>query len=70
MENVHQRALAWDEYNDTHPLTHPLSTPAEIIDGFDTITLDKSAVVLRMLKHTVGDVNFRDSLNKFLSDFA
>lgn len=70
VENVHQRALAWDEYNDTHPLTYPLLTPAEIVDGFDTITLDKSAAVLRMLKYMVGYVNFRSSLNKFLSDFA
>jgi len=70
VENVHQRALSWDEVDDTHPLTFSVSTPDEIVDSFDPITLDKSATVFRMLRHMVGETNFKTALNKYLNDFA
>lgn len=72
IEDVHQRALAWDGYdaNETHPLTFPVHTPNEIINSFDAITLDKSAALFRMLKYMVGETNFKKSLNKYLNDFA
>lgn len=70
VENVHQHALAWDEYDDTHPLTYLVTTPDEIVNTFDPITLDKSAAIFRMLKCMVGEENFRKSLNKYLNDYA
>lgn len=70
IENVYQRALTWDQYDDAHPLTFPRLTPDEIIDGFDEITMDKSAALFRMLKYTVGESYFIMSLNKYLDDFA
>lgn len=70
MENFHQHALAWDEYDDTHSLTFSVQTPNEIVNMFDTVTMDKSAALFRMLKHTVGEKNFKASLNKYLNDFA
>jgi len=65
--NVHQRALAWDEAADTHPLTYAAPTAD---DPFDPIASDKSAAVFRMLRHAVGEANFGTALNKFLNDFA
>lgn len=62
--------MTWDEYNDTHPLTFPVSTADEIVNAFDVTTHDKSAALFRMLMYTVGEVNFRASLNKYLNDFA
>lgn len=70
IENVHQRALAWDEYEDTHSLTFPVSTPDDIVNSFDAVTSDKSAALFRMLKYMVGETNFKLSLNKYLNDFA
>lgn len=70
VENVHQHALNWDEVDYTHPLTFPVLTPDEIVEAFDPITLDKSASVFRMLKHMVGETNFKTALNKYLNDFA
>lgn len=70
VEDVHQRALAWDQYDDAHPLTFSLRSPYEIINGFDAITTDKSAALFRMLKHAVGESYFKMSWNKYLEDFA
>lgn len=70
VENVHQYALSWDEYDDTHPLTVAVSTPDEILDAFDIITFDKSAALFRMLECAVGEQIFRTSVNKYLNDFA
>lgn len=68
--NVHQYALSWDEYDDTHPLTFAVSTPNDIENAFDIIAIDKSAAIFRMLKCAVGEENFRASVNKYLNDFA
>lgn len=70
VENVHQFALAWDEYDDTHPLTFAVSTPDDIVNAFDTISSDKSAALLRMLECVVGEDYFRISVNKYLDDYA
>ncbi|KAE9538122.1 hypothetical protein AGLY_006094 [Aphis glycines] len=70
VENVHQYALSWDEYDDTHPLTFAVSTPNDIENAFDIITIDKSAALFRMLKCVVGEEIFRTSVNKYLNDFA
>jgi aminopeptidase N len=70
VEKVHQYALSWDEYDDTHPLTFAVSSPDDIENAFDTITIDKSAALFRMLKCVVGEENFRTSVNKYLNDFA
>lgn len=70
IEDVHQRALAWDEYNYTRALTFSARTSNEIIDLFDCLTVDKSADLFRMLKHTVGEEHFKKSLSKYLEDFA
>jgi len=70
VENVHQYALSWDEYDDTHPLTFAVSSPEDILNAFDTITSDKSAALLRMLECVVGEYYFRTSVNKYLNDYA
>jgi len=70
VENVHQHALAWDEFDDTHPLTFSVSTPDDIETAFDTISSDKSAALLRMLGCAVGEDYFRISVNKYFDDYA
>lgn len=70
VENVHQYALSWDEYDDTHPLTSTVLTPDDIMNSFDTISSDKSAALFRMLECVVGEYYFRISVNKYLDDYA
>ncbi|CAI6342917.1 unnamed protein product [Macrosiphum euphorbiae] len=70
VENVHQFALSWDEYDDTHPLTFAVSTPEDIMNAFDTISSDKSAALFRMLECVVGEDYFRIAVNKYLDDYA
>lgn len=62
----HQSALAYD-HRPRHPITASVNTPDEIEDIFDTITYNKGASVLRMLKHTLNDYIFRKSLTLYLN---
>lgn len=61
----HQSALAYD-HRPRHPITASVNTPDEIENIFDTITYNKGASVLRMLKHTLNDDIFRKSLMLYL----
>ncbi|VVC40908.1 Hypothetical protein CINCED_3A014501 [Cinara cedri] len=62
----HQKALAYDQ-TPRHPITTSVSTTDDISDVFDTITYNKAASVLRMLKYLVNENIFRASLQSYLN---
>ncbi|XP_050432734.1 uncharacterized protein LOC126840818 [Adelges cooleyi] len=70
VSKVHQRALAWDEYADSHKLTVAVQDPEQIEDVFDCLSYNKGAALFRMLKHTVGDDQFRASLIDYLDSYS
>jgi aminopeptidase N len=61
--------VMWD---DAKPSSHPVvvrnvTSPADIISIFDSITYSKGASILRMLEKIVGSNTFRDGLRDYLS---
>lgn len=63
---VHQNALAEDQVH-YHPITVSVSTTAEIVHKFDSITYNKAAAVLRMLKYLITENLFQSSLRVYLN---
>jgi len=63
-----QGALAYDQ-KPRHPITASVSTPEEIKDLFDTISYNKAASVLRMLKNLMTENLFKLSLQRYLHNF-
>lgn len=64
----HQAALGYD-HRPRHPITATVQGPNEIRNIFDTITYNKGASVLRMLKHALNDEIFRTSLTLYLNTY-
>ncbi|CAH1723017.1 unnamed protein product [Aphis gossypii] len=64
----HQAALVYD-HRSRHPITANVQGPDEIQSIFDTITYNKGASVLRMLKHALNDEIFRTSLILYLNTY-
>ncbi|XP_050432744.1 uncharacterized protein LOC126840826 [Adelges cooleyi] len=62
----HQTALALDQLP-AHPVSWSVLSTEDIDDMFDQITYNKAAAVLRMLKNTVGETNFRVPLTLYLN---
>lgn len=60
-------ALNADEFRDTHPISVPVKSPAEIEEIFDRISYDKGGSVLRMVEDFVGEETFRKGLNLYLN---
>lgn len=64
---VHQEALEIDQVP-MHPITGSVETPTQIKSMFDGISYSKAGAVLRMLQYTVTEKNFKDALNKYLTN--
>ncbi|CAG9805230.1 unnamed protein product [Chironomus riparius] len=60
-------AFRTDASENTHSMSADLNTVEEINNSFDDITYDKAGCVLRMLNHTVGDLIFKDAINRYLT---
>ncbi len=48
-------AFELDSLVNTHPIEVPINDPSEIDEIFDSISYDKGACVLRMLREYIGD---------------
>lgn len=57
------------DHRPKHPITASVLTPEEIEGIFDTITYNKGASVLRMLKFALTDDLFRESLILYLNTY-
>ncbi len=64
------QALKLDALDNTHPIDVAINHPDEIRTIFDAISYEKGASVLLMLKHYLGDDDFRDGLRVYLKRHA
>lgn len=62
-----QSVMAMDSTNATNPLTDENTyTPAHLSRMFNSISYNKGASFIRMIKHTMGEENFQKALQAYL----
>ncbi|XP_032239105.2 glutamyl aminopeptidase isoform X2 [Nematostella vectensis] len=62
-----QLSMNLDQLSNSHPISVVVKDPAEINSLFDTISYDKGAAIIRMLKSFLGDDVFQKGLQKYLN---
>ncbi|XP_050095016.1 aminopeptidase N-like [Anopheles aquasalis] len=67
---VIQAAMVPDGLASTRPMNYNAATPAEISALFDRVAYPKSGSVLNMMRHVLGDDNWRAGLQGYLLDRA
>ncbi|KAL7036535.1 hypothetical protein ACKWTF_008841 [Chironomus riparius] len=67
--SIHNRAFINDARETTRPMTWDVNTLTEIDNSFDRIAYEKSGAVLRMFLYTIGENNFKKSLQKYLRTY-
>ncbi|KAH8330498.1 hypothetical protein KR067_004043 [Drosophila pandora] len=66
-----QSVMAMDSTNATNPLTDPNTyTPAHLSRMFNSISYNKGATFIRMIKHTMGEDEFRLALQSYLVKYS
>jgi aminopeptidase N/puromycin-sensitive aminopeptidase len=63
-------SLALDAQRSTRPIRTAAETPQEINQLFDGIAYGKTAAVLRMLEHWMGEETFRDAIRAYLKKYS
>ena len=63
------RALSLDGLQNSHPIEQEVKNPAEIGELFDAISYSKGGSIIRMLEHFVGEENFRQGLQNYISEY-
>ncbi|XP_070545823.1 glutamyl aminopeptidase-like [Ptychodera flava] len=63
-----QRALVLDSLSNSHPISVPVSNPAQINEIFDNISYDKGASIIRMLANYLTDGIFKSGLTFYLKN--
>uniref|UniRef100_A0A8C8C7Q2 Aminopeptidase n=1 Tax=Oncorhynchus tshawytscha TaxID=74940 RepID=A0A8C8C7Q2_ONCTS len=68
---VRFKALAKDSLNSSHPVSvsSQVTTPEQVSEMFDSVTYEKGASLLLMLKTTLPDGQFRKGLIKYLDKY-
>ncbi|GFO47453.1 aminopeptidase n [Plakobranchus ocellatus] len=61
-----QPALQFDGRVTSHPVIMLVNTPDEINGLFDTISYQKGASIIRMMRHFLGEETFRNGITKYL----
>ncbi|XP_052106945.1 endoplasmic reticulum aminopeptidase 1-like [Mytilus californianus] len=64
-----QRALSRDSQKTSHPIHVPVHNPDDINEIFDTISYDKGASVIRMLREFLGKEKFMDGITAYLKQY-
>ncbi|CAG2235225.1 unnamed protein product [Mytilus edulis] len=64
-----QRALSRDSQKTSHPIQVPVHNPDDINEIFDTISYDKGASVIRMLREFLGKEKFMDGITSYLQQY-
>ncbi|ETN61383.1 protease m1 zinc metalloprotease [Anopheles darlingi] len=67
---VIQAAMVPDGLASTRPMNYNAATPGEISALFDRVAYPKSGSVLNMMRHVLGDDNWRAGLRTYLLDRA
>ncbi|XP_017103497.2 membrane alanyl aminopeptidase-like [Drosophila bipectinata] len=66
-----QSVMAMDSTNATNPLTDPNTyTPAHLSRMFNSISYNKGASFIRMIKHTMGETEFQLALQNYLVKYS
>ncbi|KAK0145219.1 Endoplasmic reticulum aminopeptidase 2 [Merluccius polli] len=63
-------AVARDSLNSSRPISSPAENPTEIEEMFDTVSYDKGACVLHMLRHFLTDEVFQSGIVRYLHKFS
>ncbi|XP_050072636.1 aminopeptidase N-like [Anopheles maculipalpis] len=67
---VIQAAMVPDALTTTRPMNWNAATPGEISALFDRVAYPKSGSVLNMMRHVLGEENWKAGLNTYLTDRA
>lgn len=59
-----------DSLNSSHPISNQAKTPTEIQEMFDTISYNKGACILNMLKDFLSEEKFRKGIIHYLKKFS
>jgi tricorn protease interacting factor F2/3 len=62
-------AMHGDSLSSTHPIEANVNAPEEIGQIFDEISYGKGASILRMIEAWMGEIAFRNGVQKYLKDF-
>ncbi|KAG7280926.1 hypothetical protein CRUP_009213 [Coryphaenoides rupestris] len=63
-------AVGRDSLNSSRPVSSPAENPTQINEMFDTVSYDKGACVLHMLRHFLTDEVFQSGIVRYLRRFS
>uniref|UniRef100_A0A7N8XX13 Aminopeptidase n=1 Tax=Mastacembelus armatus TaxID=205130 RepID=A0A7N8XX13_9TELE len=63
-------AIGHDSLNSSRPISSPADNPTQIKEMFDTVSYDKGACVLHMLRHFLTDEVFQSGIVRYLRKFS
>ncbi|XP_019722472.1 endoplasmic reticulum aminopeptidase 2 [Hippocampus comes] len=63
-------AVAHDSLNSSRPISSPAENPTQIHEMFDTVSYDKGACILHMLRHFLAEDAFQSGLIRYLRKFS
>lgn len=67
VDQIHS-AMQIDATANTNPMTNfDTNAPSELRRMFNSISYNKGASFIRMVKHAIGKKKFQETLNKYLS---
>jgi aminopeptidase N len=64
-----QRSLTLDAHTHSHPIQVDVKDPAEISEIFDTISYNKGASIIRMMKMFIGAQAFNNGIKNYLMKY-
>lgn len=63
-----QSVMGMDSTNSTNPMSDENThTPSDLSRMFNSISYNKGASFIRMVRHVIGEENFKKSLNAYLN---
>ncbi|XP_069565580.1 endoplasmic reticulum aminopeptidase 2 [Brachyistius frenatus] len=63
-------AVGYDSLNSSRPISSPAENPTQIKEMFDTVSYDKGACVLHMLRHFLTDDVFQSGIVRYLRKYS
>uniref|UniRef100_A0A665WXQ4 Aminopeptidase n=1 Tax=Echeneis naucrates TaxID=173247 RepID=A0A665WXQ4_ECHNA len=63
-------AVGHDSLNSSRPISSPAENPTQIKEMFDTVSYDKGACVLHMLRHFLTDDVFQSGIVRYLRKYS
>ncbi|TMS03121.1 Endoplasmic reticulum aminopeptidase 2 [Larimichthys crocea] len=63
-------AVGYDSFNSSRPISSPAENPTQIKQMFDTVSYDKGACILHMLRHFLTEDVFQSGLVRYLHKYS